>query len=155
MRGFGSGLVWGGCLGLFGLAVASQLAPLPPDPDRAPPAASGLAAGAAPAGSEFARPLPETEPLLPVAAPPPTTSAAPKVPEPQPASAVPAADTSLPATSVSVGMAPTGPVLTAPDRSPDPGLPEDAGAVLPRPSGGAAPAAPAAPPVLDAPPAAP
>lgn len=150
MRGFGSGLIWGGVVGALGLVIASEMAPLPgrlpvtapdapplaeqttgtapdetalpeagaagsapvvtatsepPVADSAAPAAEAATAGGAtderpaaapvdvPAGSEFARPLPDVEPALPQGAAAPATGPAPGVSRPEAQAALPSADT--------------------------------------------------------------
>ncbi|WP_232520671.1 hypothetical protein [Rhodobacter sp. CZR27] len=107
-RGFLSGMIMGGVVGSVGLAVASQIARPPgtiwpaaspsleaaalavAQPSSAPAAigpdpaaASGPTTDLAPpAGSEFARPLPEVAPVLPAADTSPARSEAPVVAAP-------------------------------------------------------------------------
>ena len=215
MKGFASGLVWGGLLGALGLVVASEMAPAPgttarqaeapaipsaepakpapvaepdapaavaapeptpkasPVPEPAPAAPSGpeqaipeppqsdpsvadpaatpkavtpavpdVGAVEIPAGSEFARPLPETDPQVPAANAAPGAGTLPVVTSPAEASSVP------PATDTTTAATPT-PDLTSPDAPVAPVVEGESPAV----AAGAAP--PAQPTVVTAAPAAP
>lgn len=151
MRGFGAGVIWGGGLGLIGLAMASLMAPLPGQGGPAAAPSPRTSAVSVPAGSEFARPKPDVGPVLPQTTTAPLSAPAPRVPAPQPASAAPAPESGLPAAPLAASGAGSGPVLTRPGPpDDDPDLPRVA--VQPDPL--ATPAAVTRPgaPTKDAPP---
>jgi hypothetical protein len=151
VRGFGAGVIWGGGLGLFGLALASLMAPLPGESGPATTPSPQISGVTVPAGSEFSRPKPEASPVLPQTTTPPLSAPAPRVPAPQAASAAPAPQTGLPATPPAPSGAGSGPALADPV-PPDvaPGLPR----VTPQPGPLATPTAATGPvaPTEDAPP---
>ncbi len=143
-------MIWGGTLGLFGLSLASLMAPLPgsgPSPEAVAVTVS--------AGSEFARPPPETEPVPPQVLPGPTSEAAPPQPALQATLTAPAPDTGLPEAPVAGGTLATGPVLAAPEAAQARSL---SGPLIPAPvpeTVGGSPGAGLAPPAPDTAPALP
>lgn len=139
VRGLVAGMVWGGVVAVAGLAVISQISPLPPQISPEPPAAPDATAPAIPAAPDALAPPPVDAPAPAEAAPapaePPVAATGPSeadAPAPQPAPTAPAPDVADP---------------TAPDapRAPaDPGLPP-----APEPVEDAAPGTAAAPSVQD------
>lgn len=172
VRGFGSGLIWGGVISALGLIVVSETMPFPGDltlpeaqlvAEAAPeapaaPEAVGAAAPEAgeataasdldvPAGSEFAKALPETDPVVPEATTTPSSDATPVVPAPGSSPALPGADTETAAAPEAGVTVPDAPVAPAPDAT----LPEvSSGASVTEGAEGTAPAADA--PAEEAPP---
>ncbi|MCE6950171.1 divergent polysaccharide deacetylase family protein [Cereibacter sphaeroides] len=167
-RGFLSGMIMGGVVGSVGLAVASQIARPPgtiwpaaspsleaaavaaPQPSFGPAAiapdpaaASGPTTDLAPpAGSEFARPLPEVAPVLPAADTIPARSEAPVVAAP--AAAEPEApDTSTAARPQPVPLEPAAPPAPEAEAA-APAVPALATPAAVRSDGAPQPGAPAA-----------
>jgi uncharacterized protein len=110
--------------------VAAAQPPAEPVPDAevapAEPASAPVADGVeVPAGSEFARPLPEVEPVLPQASVAPSRAVAPVVLQPGEGRSLPATDTSpaAPAPGLASPEAPASPMETAaaPAVAPQPG----------------------------------
>ncbi len=133
-RGFFAGILWGGVIGALTIALASQLTGRRELPASVPQRAEVEV----PAGSEFNRPRPETEPVLPEPDAPPAAAAPVVVAEPEPPAAPPAAPGDTP-----VAVPET--VVAAPEPAGEVEAPESAGLAGPAAEAPAAPeGAPAA-----------
>jgi polysaccharide deacetylase 2 family uncharacterized protein YibQ len=137
-RGFLAGISWGALVGALTIALASQLT----ERRTLVPATPQTAAVEVPGGSEFNRPPPETEPVLPEPDAPPAAAAPATVAAPEPVAAPSAAPETAPAPEVAAVAPAPAPGAAAPETAGVPGTaPAPAAAPQPAP---AAPEAPAA-----------
>ena len=127
MQGFGLGLIWGAALGVLGLGLASLMAPMPGDPQALmPPAAKPAEAVSVSSASEFARPRPDTAPILPQVEPSPIASAAPQPPVLDGETALPSPDSRPPLPPAPEAVQPTQPAALTVTQPVAPALPEAA-----------------------------
>jgi uncharacterized protein len=127
-RGFFAGILWGAVIGALTIALASQLTGRRELPASVPQRAEVEV----PPGSEFNRPRPEAEPVLPEPDAPPVAAAPVAVAEPEPPAAPPEAPGDEPAAVPETALA-------APEPAGDVEVPESAGVAGPAAEAPAAP----------------